>query len=111
MDFGVWTKGLAALKVDCLVVGVFDEAELSAEAASVDAACGGRLKKLLERGDFPGRGGEALLLAGAAHRARREEAVPSQGLAQGLGRRGGGAAAHAHRQLRARDRPSRGART
>jgi leucyl aminopeptidase len=63
MDFGVWTKGLAALKVDCLVVGVFDEAELSAEAASVDAACGGRLKKLLERGDFPGRAGETLLLA------------------------------------------------
>jgi leucyl aminopeptidase len=63
MDFGVWTKGLAALNVDCLVVGVFDEAELSAEAASVDAACGGRLKKLLERGDFPGRTGETLLLA------------------------------------------------
>ncbi len=63
MDFGVWTKGLAALNVDCLVVGVFDEAELSAEAASVDAACGGRLKKLLERGDFPGRAGETLLLA------------------------------------------------
>jgi leucyl aminopeptidase len=63
MDFGVWTKGLAALHVDCLVVGVFDEAELSAEAASVDAACGGRLKKLLERGDFPGRAGETLLLA------------------------------------------------
>ena len=63
MDFAVWTKGLAALNVDCLVVGVFDEAELSAEAASVDAACGGRLKKLLERGDFPGRAGETLLLA------------------------------------------------
>jgi leucyl aminopeptidase len=63
MDFGVWTKGLAALNVDCLVVGVFEEAELSAEAASVDAACGGRLKKLLERGDFPGRAGETLLLA------------------------------------------------
>ena len=63
MDFGVWSKGLTALAVECLVVGVFEEAELSAEAASVDAACGGRLKKLLERGDFPGRAGETLLLA------------------------------------------------
>ncbi|GAC1454959.1 MAG: leucyl aminopeptidase [Steroidobacteraceae bacterium] len=63
MDFGVWTKGLASLSVECLVVGVFEEAELSAEAAGVDAACGGRLKKLLERGDFAGRAGETLLLA------------------------------------------------
>jgi leucyl aminopeptidase len=63
MDFGVWSKGLTALAVDCLIVGVFEEAELSAEAASVDAACGGRLKKLLERGDFPGRAAETLLLA------------------------------------------------
>ncbi len=63
MDFGVWSKGLATLSVDCLVVGIFEEADLSAEAASVDAACGGRLKKLLERGDFAGRAGETLLLA------------------------------------------------
>jgi leucyl aminopeptidase len=63
MDFGVWSKGLASLSVDCLVVGIFEEADLSAEAASVDAACGGRLKKLLERGDFAGRAGETLLLA------------------------------------------------
>jgi leucyl aminopeptidase len=63
MEFGVWTKGLATLAVDCLVLGVFEEAELGAEAVGVDRACGGRLKKLLERGDFPGRAGETLLLA------------------------------------------------
>jgi leucyl aminopeptidase len=63
MDFGVWSKGLASLAVECLVIGVFEEAALSAEAASVDAACDGRLKKLLGRGDFSGRAGETLLLA------------------------------------------------
>jgi leucyl aminopeptidase len=63
MEFGVWTKGLATLAVDCLVLGVFEEAELGAEGRSVDAACGGRLKKLLERGDFAGRAGETLLIA------------------------------------------------
>jgi leucyl aminopeptidase len=63
MDFGVWSKGLASLTVDCLVVGVFEEAGLSAEAASIDAACGGRLQKLIGRGDFSGRPGETLLLA------------------------------------------------
>jgi leucyl aminopeptidase len=63
MEFGVWTKGLASLPVDCLVLGVFEEAELGSEARSVDAACDGRLKKLLARGDFAGRCGETLLIA------------------------------------------------
>ncbi|HYC09126.1 MAG TPA: leucyl aminopeptidase, partial [Steroidobacteraceae bacterium] len=63
MEFGVWTKGLATLGVDCLVLGVFEEAQLGAAGASVDAACGGRLKKLLQRGDFAGRAGETLLVS------------------------------------------------
>ncbi|HXY75826.1 MAG TPA: leucyl aminopeptidase [Steroidobacteraceae bacterium] len=63
MEFGVFTKGLASLAVDCLVVGVFEEAELGGEARTLDAAAGGRLKKLLARGDFTGRAGETLLLA------------------------------------------------
>jgi leucyl aminopeptidase len=63
MEFGVWTKGLATLQVECLVLGVFEESELGAEARSVDAACGGRLKKILARGDFAGRAGETLLLS------------------------------------------------
>ena len=62
MEFGVWSKGLATLAVDCLVLGVFEEAELGGEARSVDTACGGRLKKILERGDFPGRAGDTLLV-------------------------------------------------
>jgi len=62
MEFGVWTKGLATLAVDCLVLGVFEEGELSGEARSVDTASGGRLKKLLERGDFAGRAGDTLLI-------------------------------------------------
>jgi leucyl aminopeptidase len=63
MEFGVWTRGLPTLSVECLVVGVFEEAELGAPARAVDVACGGRLKKLLARGDFAGRAGETLLLA------------------------------------------------
>jgi leucyl aminopeptidase len=62
MEFAVWTKGLAALAVDCLVVGVFEESELGAEARAVDAASGGRLQRLLTRGDFAGRAGETLLI-------------------------------------------------
>ncbi|HEY1492834.1 MAG TPA: leucyl aminopeptidase [Steroidobacteraceae bacterium] len=62
MEFGVWTKGLATLNVECLVLGVFEGGELSGEARAVDSACGGRLKKLLDRGDFPGRMGDTLLV-------------------------------------------------
>ena len=63
MEFGVWTKGLATLAVDCLVLGVFEDAQLGAQGGSVDAATGGRLRKLLARGDFSGRAGETLLVS------------------------------------------------
>ena len=62
MEFGVWSKNLPTLAVDCLILGVFEEGELSGEARSVDAATGGRLKQLLSRGDFAGRLGDTLLL-------------------------------------------------
>ncbi|HEX5460704.1 MAG TPA: leucyl aminopeptidase [Steroidobacteraceae bacterium] len=62
MRFETWSKGIATLDVDCLVVGVFEEAELSNEATAVDSASGGRLKTLLDRGDFPGKPAETLLL-------------------------------------------------
>ncbi|MFZ0500365.1 MAG: leucyl aminopeptidase [Steroidobacteraceae bacterium] len=62
MRFETWSKGIAALDVDCLVVGVFEEGELSEQARAIDAASGGRLKKLLSRGDFPGKPGDTLLV-------------------------------------------------
>jgi len=63
MRFETWSKGIAALDVDCVVVGVFEEAELGEQARAVDSASGGRLKKLLSRGDFPGKAAETLLVA------------------------------------------------
>jgi leucyl aminopeptidase len=63
MQFETWSKGIATLEVDCLVVGLFEEGQLSEDARAVDSACGGRLKKLLGRGDFPGKLAETLLLA------------------------------------------------
>jgi leucyl aminopeptidase len=62
MEFGVWTKGLATLAVECLVVSVFEDAELGGEARSIDTASGGRLQRLLTAGDFTGRAGETLLV-------------------------------------------------
>ncbi|HVS78033.1 MAG TPA: leucyl aminopeptidase [Steroidobacteraceae bacterium] len=63
MRFEIWSKGMATLDVDCLVVGVFEDGQLTGEAGAIDSASGGRLKKLLGRGDFPGKAAETLLLA------------------------------------------------
>ena len=63
MQFETWSKGVATLEVDCLVIGLFEDGQLGEEARAVDTACGGRLKKLLGRGDFPGKLAETLLLA------------------------------------------------
>ena len=63
MQFDVWTKGLVTLESECLVLGIFDEGELTEEAASVDSASGGKLGKLVARGDLSGRSGETLLIA------------------------------------------------
>ena len=87
MEFGVWTKGLATLSVDCLVLGVFEEAQLGAQGASVDAACGGRLRKLLARGDFAGRMGETLLVADLPGIAASHVLLTGMGSAKQLQRR------------------------
>ena len=62
MQFDVWSKGLATLEADCLVVGVFEDGELSEEAQALDTAAAGKIAKLATRGDFPGRSGETLLI-------------------------------------------------
>ena len=63
MRFETWNKAATELAVDCLLLGVFEDAELTEEGRQVDAATAGRLRKLLARGDFPGRTGETLLIA------------------------------------------------
>jgi leucyl aminopeptidase len=62
MELELWSKGLAQLAVDCVVAGVFEDPALAPEARTLDAAARGKLKALLERGDFSGRSGETLLL-------------------------------------------------
>ncbi|HTX24387.1 MAG TPA: leucyl aminopeptidase [Steroidobacteraceae bacterium] len=62
MQFEVWSKGLSQLPVDCIVAGVFDDPALAPEARTLDAATGGKLKSIVDRGDFSGRSTETLLV-------------------------------------------------
>ncbi len=87
MHFEVWTRGLATLTVDCLVLGVFEEGTLTEEAQAVDTASGGRLKKLLARGDFSGRSGETLLLTDLPGIEATRVLLTGLGAKKGLGRR------------------------
>ncbi len=64
MQFDLFTKGLAQLHVDCLVVGIHEDGELADSARIIDRASDGALARLLARGDFAGRAGESLLLPG-----------------------------------------------
>ena len=66
MRFETWSKAIATLAVDCLVVGVFEDKELTEQARAVDEAVGGRLKKLVSRGDFSARPAETLLVGDLA---------------------------------------------
>lgn len=62
MRFETWSQSITTLEVDCLIVGVFEENTLTEAAQRIDQAAGGRLGKLIARGDFPGQAGETLLL-------------------------------------------------
>ena len=87
MQFEVWTKGVTTLAVDCLVLGIFEEGELTEEAHSVDSAAGGRLKKLLSQGDFPGHAGDTLLLADVAGIAAARVLLTGLGPKKSFGRK------------------------
>ncbi len=63
MRFETWNKSIVTLEVDCLIIGIFEEHALTEAALRIDRSAGGRLAKLIARGDFPGRLGETLLLA------------------------------------------------
>ena len=98
MQFEIFTSSPARITVDCLVVGVHDNGELSAAAAAIDRQCNGALGRFLKRGDFPGRLAETLLLPAfprlKASRARRRRRRPL---------------AHQGRKCRDRTHPSRAA--
>jgi len=62
MRFFVVTASAARQKTDCAIVGLHESAALSGAAAQLDAALGGRIARLIKRGDIRGKAGETTLL-------------------------------------------------
>lgn len=62
MEFFVSTASPSRQRTECAIVGVYDKGVLSAAAEELDAKIGGRIAKLVKRGDLRGKTGDAVLL-------------------------------------------------
>ncbi|RDZ27094.1 leucyl aminopeptidase [Lysobacter silvisoli] len=62
LEFDLNRDAPAAVKTDCIVVGAYADRSLTAAGQALDAASGGRLSALLERGDVSGKTGKTTLL-------------------------------------------------
>ena len=63
MEFFVSLAGPAKQRTDCAIVGVYDKGVLSAAATELDKRIGGRIARLVKRGDLRGKAGDLVLLA------------------------------------------------
>ena len=63
MEFFVSLGGPAKQRTDCAIVGVYDKGTLSAAAEELDKRIGGRIARLVKRGDLRGKPGDVVLLA------------------------------------------------
>ncbi|HEX2492436.1 MAG TPA: leucyl aminopeptidase [Steroidobacter sp.] len=63
MEYFVTTASAARQRTDCAIVGVYDKGELSTAAAELDRRLGGRIARLVKKGDLRGKAGDAVLLA------------------------------------------------
>lgn len=62
MDYSIETAPLEKLQCDCLIVGVYQDLQLSPSAAVLDQATQGLIGKIIRRGDIGGKLAETLLL-------------------------------------------------
>jgi len=62
MDFEIVNGSAEALETDLLIVGISDNATLTASAQAVDKASNGYLSEIIAEGDIEGKNGQSLLL-------------------------------------------------
>jgi leucyl aminopeptidase len=63
MQFFVSSAAPARQRTECAIVGVYDKGVLSSAAEELDGRIGGRIARLVKRGDLRGKSGDAVLLA------------------------------------------------
>jgi leucyl aminopeptidase len=63
MEFFASTTSVSRQRTQCAIVGVYDKGVLSSAAEALDRRIGGRIARLVKRGDLRGKSGDAVLLA------------------------------------------------
>ena len=62
LQFELNRSDLLTADADCIVLGVYADGALAASTAAIDAASGGRIKRLVDSGDMSGKTGRHALL-------------------------------------------------
>jgi leucyl aminopeptidase len=83
MEFFVSSSAPSKQRTDCAIVGAFDKGVLTEAAQAFDRRIGGRIARLVKRGDVRGKAGESVLLTDI------EGAACERILIVGLGARSG----------------------
>jgi leucyl aminopeptidase len=62
MDYSIETAPLEDLQCDCMIVGVYQDQQLSPSAAALNNSTQGLINSIVNRGDLSGKNGETVLI-------------------------------------------------
>jgi len=62
MDYSIETAPLEKLQCDCMIVGVYQDQQLTPSAAALNHSTQGLINKMVSRGDLSGKNGETVLI-------------------------------------------------
>jgi len=62
MDYSIESLPLDKLQSDCLIVGIYENRQISKSAATIDSVAQGIITTLIKRGDIRGKNAETLLI-------------------------------------------------
>lgn len=62
MDYFIEPSPLEKLETDCIIIGIYENQQLSPSANSIDNLNQGIIKRLIDRGDIKGKNSETLLI-------------------------------------------------
>ena len=62
MDYSIETLALDKLQTDCLIIGVYENQQMSPSAIAIDELNQGLITQLIKRGDVTGKNAETLLI-------------------------------------------------
>jgi len=62
MDYSIETAPLEELQCDCVIVGVYQDQQLSPSATTLNSSTNGLINTIVSRGDLSGKNGETVLI-------------------------------------------------